>query len=83
MLEKATESKGILLASLDYMNQSTVWMGEKRHSRDGFKKYKKGCQRKKMSYSLEKSRSKDCQASVWDKSFCQYISTSDTRWCDI
>lgn len=41
MFEKAAESKGILLASLDNMNQFTIWMGKKkkkRHSRDGFKK---------------------------------------------
>lgn len=29
-LEKATGSKGILLASLDYTNQFTVWMGKKK-----------------------------------------------------
>ena len=29
MLEKAMESKGILLVSLDYTNQFTVWMGKK------------------------------------------------------
>lgn len=30
MFEKAAESKGILLASLDNMNQFTIWMGKKK-----------------------------------------------------
>lgn len=39
-------------------------MGKKRHSRDGFKRYKKGCQRKKMPCNLEKSLGKDCQTQL-------------------
>lgn len=37
---------------------------KKRHSRDGFKRYKKGCQRKKMPCNLEKSLGKDCQTQL-------------------
>lgn len=66
-LEKATESEGIPLASLDYTNQFTVWLGKKK-KKDiqgiALKSIRRVVKGKRCLANLEKSLGKDCQTQL-------------------